>query len=237
MSGRLPFLPRATGALLRFCLWFVTRVRVEGLENVPRTGPLLVIVNHASNVDGMLLMAYVIPKMGRPMRWLGKEEALRWPFFGWVMKVNGVFAVRRGAGDLETFKTAKKVLDDGDVLAIFPEGSRSHDGAMRDAKEGATVLAVRSGSPVLPIALVDTQRFWPRGGFPHPFRRMRVRIGPTFTLAMAKGEDRAAALCAATAELMGHIAALLPEDQRGVYSAMGKAAAGVSEAGADRSTG
>jgi 1-acyl-sn-glycerol-3-phosphate acyltransferase len=219
MRGRLPFMPRLTGACLRFCLWFMTRVRVEGLENVPRSGSLLVVANHASNADGMLLMAYVIPKTGRPMRWLGKEEALRWPFFGWVMKVNGVFAVRRGAGDLETFRTAKSVLDEGNVLAIFPEGSRSHDGAMRDAKEGATVLAVRSGSPVLPIALVDTQRFWPRGSFPHLGRRMTVRIGPTFTLTMAKGGDRGEALRDATAELMGHIAALLPPEQRGVYAA------------------
>jgi 1-acyl-sn-glycerol-3-phosphate acyltransferase len=219
MSDRLPFMPRLTGAWLRICLWFITRVNVEGLENVPRTGPLLVIANHASNVDGMLLMAYVIPKMGRPMRWLGKEEALRWPLFGSIMKANGVFAVRRGAGDLEAFKVAKKVLDDGNVLAIFPEGSRSNDGAMRDAKKGATVLAVRSGAPILPIALVDTQRFWPRGGWPRPGRRMVVRIGPTFTLTMTRGGDRAEAVRSATADLMGHIAALLPEEQRGVFAA------------------
>jgi 1-acyl-sn-glycerol-3-phosphate acyltransferase len=224
MSG-LPLMPRITGAWLRFCLFFLTRVKVEGLENVPREGPLLVIATHASNVDGMLLMAYVIPKMGRPMRWLGKEEALRWPFFGWVMKSNGVFAVRRQAGDLEAFRTAKKVLEDGQVLAVFPEGSRSHDGALHDAKEGATVLAVRSGTPILPIALVATHRFWPRGGFPRPGRRMSVRIGLPFRLEMAKGGDRAEAMRAATAELMGRIAALLPAEQRGVY-----AGAAVSEA-------
>lgn len=218
MSSGLPFWPRLTGVWLRFCFFFVTRVKVEGLENAPKTGPLLVIVNHASNADGMLLMAYVIPRTKRPMRWLGKAEALRWPFFGWVMKVNGVFAVRRDAGDLEAFRTAKKVLDDGQVLAIFPEGSRSPDGALRDAREGATVLAVRSGAPILPIALVATHRFWPRGKFPRPFRRMVIRIGPTFTLTMTKGGDRAEAMRAATAELMGHVAALLPEEQRGVYA-------------------
>jgi len=218
MTRRLPFWPRATGAWIRFCLFFVTRVKVEGLENVPSEGPVLVIVNHASNIDGMLLMAYVIPPTRRPMRWLGKEEALRWPFFGWVMKVNGVFAVRRDAGDLEAFKTAKKVLDDGGELAIFPEGSRSPDGALREAKEGATLLAVRSGAPILPIALIGTHRFWPRGRFPRPFRRMAIRVGPTFTLTMAKGGDRAEAMKAATARLMGHVAALLPPEQRGVYT-------------------
>ena len=216
---RLPFWPRLTGAWLRFCLWFLAPVRIEGLENIPPRGPLLVIINHASNIDGMLLMAYVVPPMGRPMRWLGKEEALRWPFFGWVMKVNGVFAVRRAAGDLEAFRTARKVIDDGNVLAIFPEGSRSYDGAMQNAKEGATVLGVRSGAPILPIAIVGSHRFWPRGKWPRPRRPMSVRIGPTFALSMAKGGDRAQALRAATAELMGHIAELLPLEQRGVYAA------------------
>ena len=214
----LPLMPRATAVWLRFWLFVLARVKVEGLENVPSEGPLLVIANHASNVDGMLLMAYVVPGLGRPMRWLGKEEALRWPVFGAIMKANGVFAVRREAGDLEAFKTAKKVLDDGHVLAIFPEGSRSSDGSLHDAKEGATVLAVRSGAPILPIALVATHRFWPRGRFFIPGRRMTVRVGPAFHLEMAKGGDRTAAMKTATAELMGQIAALLPENQRGVYA-------------------
>jgi len=91
----------------------------------------------------MLLMAYVIPAMGRPMRWLGKEEALRWPLFGWGMRHNGVMGVRRGAGDLEAFKLARDVLDGGGVLTIFPEGTRSPTGALAEAKEGATVLAIR----------------------------------------------------------------------------------------------
>jgi 1-acyl-sn-glycerol-3-phosphate acyltransferase len=214
---RLPFYPRATGALIRLAAWLVTRVRVEGIENIPQAGPLLVICNHASNADGMLLMAYFVPKMARPMRWLGKQEALRWPLFGWVMRVNGVFAVRRGAGDLEAFKAARAVLDGGDVLGIFPEGTRSPDGAMHLAKDGATVLAVRSGAPILPIAIAGSHRFWPRGKMPRPGRRMTVRIGRPFTLTMATGGDRAESLRNATAEMMRHVAELLPEDQRGVY--------------------
>jgi 1-acyl-sn-glycerol-3-phosphate acyltransferase len=217
-AGKLPFMPWFTAVVMRTLGACTSRVRVEGLENVPTDGPLLVICNHASNADGMLLMGYLVPSMRRPMRWLGKEEALRWPFFGWAMKQNGVFAVRRGAGDLEAFKVAKKVLDDGNVLAIFPEGTRSPDGAMADAKEGATVLAVRSGAPILPIAISGSQRFWPRGKFPRPGRRMTISVGKPFTLTLARGGDRGEAMRAATAELMGHIAAMLPEDQRGVYS-------------------
>ena len=215
---RLPLLPRASGAFLRLVARCLTRVRLEGLENIPTEGPLLVICNHASNVDGMLLIAYVVPRMGRPMRWLGKEEALRWPLIGWGMRQNGVFGVRRGAGDLEAFKLARSVLDDGGVLTIFPEGTRSPDGALRDAKEGATVLAVRSAAPILPIAIAGSQRFWPKGKLPRPGRRMTVRVGETFTLVMPKSADRHESLHMATIELMRHIAELLPEEQRGVYA-------------------
>ena len=145
-ASGLKLFPRATGLFLRCAYGLLARVKVEGLENLPGDGAVMVVCNHASNADGMLLMAYVVPKLGRPMGWIGKEEALRWPLAGWAMKQNGVFGVKRSGGDLEAFKTAKRVLDEGRPLAVFPEGTRSPDGALREAKEGATVLAIRSGS-------------------------------------------------------------------------------------------
>jgi 1-acyl-sn-glycerol-3-phosphate acyltransferase len=218
-GSRLPFFPRLSGAFLRFASACLTRVDREGFENLPESGPALVICNHASNADGMLLMAYVVPAMKRKMGWLGKEEALRWPVFGWAMRQNGVFGVRRGAGDLEAFKLAKRVLDEGRVLAIFPEGTRSPTGSLQEAKEGATVLAARSGAPIVPVAIVGSGRFWPKGKLlPRPRRRMKVRVGKPFTLAMPKGADRHESLRAATVEMMRHLAELLPEEQRGVYA-------------------
>ena len=217
-ARKLPLFPRFSGAVLRLMAACLARVKVEGLERIPESGPVLVICTHCSNADGMLLMGFVVPAMGRPMGWLGKEEALHWPIFGWGMRQNGVMGVRRGAGDLEAFKMAKGVLDAGGVLTIFPEGTRSPTGALQEVKEGATVLAVRSGAPILPIAIAGSQRFWPKGKLPRPGRRMTVRVGETFTLAMPKGGDRHESLRAATAEMMRHVAELLPEDQRGVYA-------------------
>jgi 1-acyl-sn-glycerol-3-phosphate acyltransferase len=218
-ARKLPFFPWFSGAVLRVAAACTSRVKVEGLQNIPGSGPVLVICNHCSNADGMLLMAFIVPAMGRPMGWLGKAEALRWPLFGWGMRQNGVMGVRRGAGDLEAFKLAKGVLDRGGVLTIFPEGTRSPTGALQDAKEGATVLAVRSGTPILPIAIIGSQRFWPKGKrLFRPGRRMTVRVGETFTLAMPKGGDRHESLRLATAELMRHLAEMLPPEQRGVYS-------------------
>jgi 1-acyl-sn-glycerol-3-phosphate acyltransferase len=152
------------------------------------------------------------------MGWLGKAEAMRWPVVGWGLRHNGVFGVRRGAGDLEAFKLAKSVLDGGGVLTIFPEGTRSPTGAMQAAKEGATVLAVRSGVPILPVAIVGSQRFWAKGKwFPRFGRPMTVRVGEPFSLTMPKRQDRHESMRLATVEMMGHIAALLPPEQRGVY--------------------
>jgi 1-acyl-sn-glycerol-3-phosphate acyltransferase len=216
---RLPFFPRTTGAILRVVSACTTRVSIEGLARIPQSGPILIICNHCSNADGLLLLAYIVPALGRPMGWLGKAEAMDWPIVGWGLRHNGVFGVRRGAGDLEAFKLAKGVLDAGGILTIFPEGTRSPSGAMQEAKEGATVLAVRSGVPILPLAIMGSQRFWAKGKrFPHLGRRMTVRVGETFRLTMPKGGDRHESLRLATVELMSHIATLLPPEQRGVYA-------------------
>jgi 1-acyl-sn-glycerol-3-phosphate acyltransferase len=217
----LPLAPRFTGLILRFVARCTARVRVEGLDNFPRTGSALVIVNHCSNADGTLMMAYVVPAIRRKMGWLGKEESMHWPFIGWVMRQNGVFGVRRGAGDLEAFKTAKNVLDEGRILVIFPEGTRSPTGALQNAKEGATVLAVRSGAPIVPIAVIGSHRFWGKGKrIPRIGSRVTIRVGEPFILTMRKGAgiDRHEALAAATTELMRHIAEMLPPEQRGVYA-------------------
>jgi 1-acyl-sn-glycerol-3-phosphate acyltransferase len=219
MFGKgLPFFPRFTAVVFRSILMLVTRVKVEGRENIPAAGPVLVICNHTSNVDGPALLAYFVPAMGRRAAWLGKEEALRWPVIGRAIRANGVIGIRRGAGDLEAFRLVKQKLDEGGPLVIFPEGTRSKDGALQAAKEGATVLALRSGAPILPIAIVGSHRFWPKGKLPRPFRGMKIRIGPVFRLAVDRGGDRHEATRAATAELMGHIAELLPPEQQGVYA-------------------
>ena len=216
--SKLPPFSRFSGAVLRLAAALTTRVTIEGVQNIPESGPILVICNHCSNADGMLLLGFIVPAMGRPMRWLGKEEALRWPIFGWGMRQNGVMGIRRGAGDLEAFKTAKAVLDQGNVLTIFPEGTRSPTGALQAAKEGATVLAVRSGTPILPIAIIGSQRFWPKGRrLPRPRGRITVRVGETFKQSMPDIPDRHESLRTATTEMMRHVADLLPPEQRGVY--------------------
>jgi 1-acyl-sn-glycerol-3-phosphate acyltransferase len=116
-----------------------------------------------------------------------------------------------------------RILEAGQVLAVFPEGTRSRDGALQQVREGVGMLALRSGAPVLPVAVVDSDLAWPRGSLlPRFGRRVTVRYGKPFSPAdeMATGGTPAKgrqATQAATRSIMTRIAALLPPRQRGVY--------------------
>jgi 1-acyl-sn-glycerol-3-phosphate acyltransferase len=222
-------LTHATGRVLLRCL---TRVRIRGLgADLPATGPLIIACNHLSNADPIVVGSYVSPALGRNLHWLGKEEALRIPIFGWAMAENGVFGIRRGAADIEAFRLAKRILDEGHVLVVFPEGTRSRTGGLAEAKDGIAILALRTGAPILPVGVSGTDRFWPIGSRRfHPGGAIALHVGTPFTLPEpVPGADRRAAQHAATEEIMRRIAELLPPANRGVY-------AGLVEAGdpADR---
>jgi 1-acyl-sn-glycerol-3-phosphate acyltransferase len=162
-ADRLPAVIRASDLFGRTFIQCFTRVHVEGLEHVPTSGPLILASNHISNADPPLIATWLTPALGRPVHWMAKAEALEWPVAGWFMRQNGAFGIRRGAADTEAFRLAKSVLDDGRVLGAFPEGTRSPTGALQHAKDGVTLLALRTGAPILPIGVSGTDRFWPRG--------------------------------------------------------------------------
>ncbi len=162
-ADRLPWFVRASNLLGRTLVRSSTRVSVAGLEHVPPSGPLILASNHLSNGDPALVACWLTPALGRPVHWMAKAEALDWPIGGWFMRHNGAFGIRRGAADTEAFRLAKSVLDDGRVLGTFPEGTRSPTGALQVAPNGVTLLALRTGAPILPIGVAGTDRFWPRG--------------------------------------------------------------------------
>jgi 1-acyl-sn-glycerol-3-phosphate acyltransferase len=207
----------------RFALRAFAHVRVAGLENVPRTGPLIVAANHASNVDGVLLGGWLTPALGRRIHWLGKKEMTEWPVIGPMARFGSIHPVDRARGDAAAFRLAEDLLADGQVLVVFPEGTRSPNGELQRPKDGLALLALRSGAPILPVGVVDTDRFWPKGRrIWYLGRTVRMRIGEPFVLAEALGPelmaDRRAAKRAATDAIMTRIAALLPERQRGAYA-------------------
>ncbi len=218
-ADRLPFFMRASELVGRTLIRCFTRVSVEGLENVPTSGALILAGNHISNADPALVAGWLTPALRRPVHWMAKAEALEWPLAGWFMRQNGAFGIRRGAADREAFKLARAVLDDGRVLGTFPEGTRSPTGALQRAKDGATLLALRTGSPILPIGVTDTDRFWPRGKRLWRFGgRVSMKIGEPFVLERRVASDGTKEpLEDVTTRLMLQIVALLPERHRGVY--------------------
>lgn len=211
---------RLTDLVGRTIVGALTRVRVDGLEHARGlTGPVIVAANHASNADGVLVASWITPAIRRRLYLLGKQEALAWPLIGLGLRFNGVLGIRRGAADLEAFRAARHILDEGHVLGIFPEGTRSPTGALQEAKDGLAILALRTGATILPVGVANTDRFWPRGKRPQYGGWVGLRVGRPFNLDdVGRGPGRRDAQAAATAEIMGRIAGLLPPRQRGAYA-------------------
>lgn len=208
------------GAIITsWLLWLFGPGRVEGLEHVPRQGAVLVVANHASNLDPLFVGYAVGHRTSRMIHFMAKEEMRHWPVIGFLARNAGVFFVRRGEGDRGAQRLAFDLLADGRMIGVFPEGTRSRDGQMRDARAGAALLAIRTGVAVLPVGIAGTHRTFPgRSRWPHR-HRITIRIGQAFSLpVLSDGLDRAA-LRAGTDRIMGEIAALLPPEQRGRWAA------------------
>ena len=211
--------------IARLGLRTFTRVRVEGLHEavakLPPDGPLIIASNHASNADGVLVGGWLTPALGRRIHWLGKREMIDAPVMGPLARRGSVHPVDRAGADVEAFRLATRILDEGHVLMVFPEGTRSHDGRLQEAKDGLAMLALRTGARILPVGVAGTHRFWPRGRMWRIGGQITLRAGDPFTLEEALGanalKDRKTAKAHATREIMNRIAALLPEGQRGPY--------------------
>lgn len=190
-------------------------VRVEGDEHVPRDGPFIMASNHTSLADPPILGGSVGHRNGRIIHFMAKREIRDWPIIGWLADKSGVFFVRRGEGDRAAQRLALELLAEGRPIAVFPEGTRSRDGRLGSAKAGVAVLALRSGAPVLPVAIAGTHRIFPgRSRVPHR-SPITVRIGRPFTLGhQPEGRLDRDALNAGTERVMREIAALLPPAQR-----------------------
>jgi 1-acyl-sn-glycerol-3-phosphate acyltransferase len=202
----------------------VARVRVEGLERIPRTGPVILAANHISNADPVVAGAWITPALRRRrIHWLGKRELFDWPIFGWLAAEGGVHPVDRGTADVEAFRLATRILEEGYVLLAFPEGTRSPTGELQEAKDGLALLALRTGALIVPIGINNTDSVWKKGRpLPSPFprRTVTVRIGEPFSAAdvLPAHVDRKAAKGLLTTAIMERIAAQLDPRHRGVYA-------------------
>ena len=213
MKGEWFYHPGAR--IARWLMALLGGARVEGLERVPREGPFILVANHCSQADPPLLGWATGHQVGRVVHFMAKQEMHAWPVIGWLADRSGVFFVRRGDGDRAAQRLALELLAAGKPVGVFPEGTRSRDGRMREGRAGAALLAIRSGAPVLPVGIAGTHRLFPSGSRLPRRSRVTFRVGKPFSLGhQPTGRIDRAALAAGTDRIMAEIAGLLPPAQR-----------------------
>lgn len=159
--------------ICRIVLRWLGRWRVEGLSRLPRQGGVLVIANHVSDSDP-LVVGSALP---RPAWYMAKAELFEIPFLGPLIRALHAFPVKRGTADRAALSRALELLAAGEVVVVFPEGRDSVTGDLQPFEAGAALLALRSGVPVVPIGLRGTSEFLPMYHFiPRP-ARVLVRFG------------------------------------------------------------
>lgn len=209
----------------RLAFWLLARRRVEMPGPLP-SGPLIIVSNHLSLADPPLL-AVSFP---RQLRFLAKREIFFLPLLGQIVWLSGSIALRRHAVDRRALAQAEAHLRQGGILALFPEGHRSRTGALQRAQPGAGFLALRTGVPLVPVAITGTERLrWLWRVLLRP--SLTVRVGLPFSVGgpVERPDRQAAAAC--TDAIMEQIAALLPGSRRGAYHGRAGAAGPAAPSG------
>ena len=180
------------------------RGRVIGRRNVPMQGSLVVVANHGSHLDPPLLGH----ALGRPVAFMAKEELFRVPLLGPLIRALAAYPVKRGASDREAIRTATARLNEGWATGVFLDGTRQADGRINQPMPGAALLAARSGSPLLPVAIINSHRALGTGQSMPRLVPIQLRIGePVPPPASRRKPD----LEATTLELQRRINALLDQ--------------------------
>ncbi len=183
-------------------------------EPVPLKGPLIVVSNHLSYLDPLVL-AYAIPRF---IYYMAKAELWTFPLFGALISLLGAFPVRRGMADVQAVGRAITLLKHGKVLAMFPEGTRSKTHALHRGKPGAVLLHLKTGVPILPVGIIGTHLQFIHGFIPARLRVVKARIGRPFVLRSRSLNPEKGELNDLTDTMMLKIAELLPDSYKGVYS-------------------
>ncbi|MBL7065230.1 MAG: 1-acyl-sn-glycerol-3-phosphate acyltransferase [Anaerolineae bacterium] len=196
------------------------RVDDAQLAQVPERGPLIIIVNHVNFLEAPVLYTHLQP---RPVTGFVKAENLDNPILGPLLfTLWGGIPIQRGEADMTAFRLALQALEDGQILAVAPEGTRSGHGRLQRGLPGVAFLALRSGAPLLPLACHGGELFWSN------LSRLRrtdfhIVVGQPFYLDAGGVKVTRQVRRRMTDEIMYQMAALLPLAYRGVYSDLAEA--------------
>jgi 1-acyl-sn-glycerol-3-phosphate acyltransferase len=198
--------------LRRFFIFILTpllkmlaKVSVRGVEHFPVAGGAIVACNHVSFFDGFALQL----ALPRPIYFMGKEENFKNPFLRFFMYQIGAFPVKRGTYDRGALDQALRILKSGELLGMFPEGTRTYGKGLIEAKGGAAILAIKINCPIVPVALAGTQNILKRG-----LKRSEVMV----TVCPPVIPDKEITPVALTQKYMQVMADNLPPALRGIYA-------------------
>lgn len=196
----------------------IYRTRQIGVDNVPASGPVILSANHFSNYDHFLAGVW----LRRKIRFMAKSQMFRQNgVLDYIYKYGGVFPIRRGHADEESFKTVHAILDRGGCVMIYCEGGRSRTGALGEAKPGVGRAALESGAPVVPVAIHGSKgiRGWKRLRFP----KITIRYGEPLRFDVVAEPTREQQLACAQ-EIFSHVREMYEELERDGRSAVIKRA-------------
>ena len=199
--------------VLRFLLWLFVRAGYEGMERIPRQGPLILMYNHIHIIDPLVLVAHV-PRYAVA---ISKVEVFGWPVVGPLVRLYPTIPVHRGEMDMTAVRQSLAVLQAGQALIVAPEGTRSRSGTLMQAKRGMIFLAQQTDPLILPVAVTGTTAFSARL---KRLRRVpvRYRFGRPFRFRWPEGKPKREVMQQMADEAMYELARLLPPEMRGVYS-------------------
>ena len=178
------------------------RWQVSGAGNIPQEGAVIIAANHISNLDPPLVGS----GCERKVNFMAKAELFKIPVLGWLIRDFGAFPVRRGAGDRAALRTVFKLLEDGQVLGLFPEGTRSKSGETEEGQSGAATFALRAKATVVPAAIIGPVGL---------FKPLKLIYGKPVDLSRFQGvKPNKEIIAEATQEIMNAIESLI-EEHRG----------------------
>ena len=189
------------------------RIDGESLNSIPQQGPLILVCNHINAIE----LPIVFPRLHpRPVTGFAKSETWENPILGPLFDIWDVIPIQRGQVDITALRQGLKVLDDGKILAITPEGTRSGDGRLQQGHPGVVMLALHSGAPILPLVYYGSETFY------RNVRRLRktdfrIRVGKPFQIETPR-KVTTELRRKITDEIMYQMALLLPPQNRGYYS-------------------
>ena len=185
----------------RLLFWY----SVSGLENIPQTGGVIFSSNHISYLDPVLWITVI----RRRIRFMAKQELFKNPLLGWFLRRMDVFGIERGGGDMAAVKTAIRVVRNGEILGLYPEGTRSKDGKPGRAKTGVALIAKAAKCDVVPAAVICRGKL-------RPFKRIRLVVGKPVSyqeIADRTPDNSRESLRAAADYIMGQITTLWEQHQ------------------------